>query len=237
MKARLQKILAQAGVASRRKCEDLIKEGRVKVNDRIATIGESADPDKDSIRVDNERIRLEKKVYLMLNKPKDYIVSVSDEYGRRTVMQLVPARERLFPVGRLDRDAEGLLLMTNDGNLANCLMHPRFEVEKEYYVTLATEIKKEDVEKLRSGFVIDRRKVIPKAKLLDRNKLTLSIHEGRKHIVKRLFWRLGYRVTRLQRVRIGPLILSGISSGHYRQLSSQELENLWKLCQQQLQKG
>lgn len=230
MKVRIQKILAEAGIASRRKCEELIRQGSVKVNDKLAVIGESADPETDVIRVDGEKIHLEKKVYFMLYKPKDYIVSARDEFGRRTVMQLVPVGERIFPVGRLDRDAEGLLLMTNDGALANRLTHPRFEVDKEYYVTLSSEIKQKDVERLKNGIIIDGRKVAPVVKVLDRNKVSVSIHEGRKHIVKRLFWKLGYQVSRLVRTRMGPLVLRGISSGHYRKLSLQELEALKKLC-------
>ncbi len=210
----------------------MIIQGKVTVNDRTAAIGESADPEKDIICVDGERIRVEKKYYYMLYKPANYVVSMADEYGRRTVMSLVRSPVRVFPVGRLDRDTEGLLLFTNDGKLANCLTHPSFEVEKEYIATLKSDLKKEDVDKLRKGFVIDRRKLLVKnLLLLDRNKIKLSIHEGRKHIVKRLFWRLGYQVCRLVRTRVGPLVLHGISSGHFRQLSQQEVADLKRLCQ------
>ena len=233
MKERLQKILAQAGIGSRRACEELIRQGHVSVNGVIPTLGDSADLEKDDIRVEDEKIRVEKKVYFMLYKPAGYVTSREDEFGRKTIFDILRVKERVFPVGRLDRDAEGLLLLTNDGWLANCLMHPRYEVEKEYFVTVTGEVREDDIERLKKrGIVIERKKVnIRWVKKLDRKKIAITIHEGRKHIVKKLFTRLGYRVIHLLRVRLGPLKLSGVAPGNYRTLTKTELQELTQFCQ------
>ncbi len=228
MKQRLQKILAQAGIGSRRSCEELIRQGQVSVNGTVAKLGDSADIEQDDVRVDDEQISAEKKVYLMLYKPAGYVTSQEDEFGRKTVFDLIHVKERVFSVGRLDRDAEGLLLLTNDGWLANCFMHPRYEVEKEYFVTFTGEVRDDDIERLRKrGIVIERKKVnIQWIKKLDRKKIAITIHEGRKHIVKKLFSRLGYHVVHLIRVRLGPLKLSGVAPGKYRMLTKTELQNI-----------
>src|SRR5574342_260828 len=159
MQERIQKILAQAGIASRRKCEELIEKGRVSVNGKVAKIGEKADAEKDKISVSGKPIEVQKKVYIMLNKPKGYITTVSEKHDMKTVMQLVKVPQRIFPVGRLDRDTEGLLLLTNDGELANKLTHPRYEVEKEYFVVVDKPISERHMEKLQKGVIIDGRRV------------------------------------------------------------------------------
>lgn len=227
MLVRVQKILASAGVASRRKCEELILQGRVLVNNKKIILGTKADPEKDSIMVNNKPIKIEKKVYYVVNKPKNYISTVSDELGRRSVIELVPKGVRVFPVGRLDRDARGLMILTNDGELANRVMHPRYETEKTYKVTVRERIKDEDMARLRRGVWLEGRKVIPSSVVKTRiNVLEILLHEGRKHVVKRLLFKLGYFVTDLLRVQIGNLSVRGLKEGEYREMSDEELISL-----------
>lgn len=225
---RVQRILAMAGVASRRKCEDLIKAGRVKVNGKIVEIGSTADPNKDKISVDDKSIVLEKKVYIVLNKPRGFVTTVSEQHGMKTVRDLVKIKERVFPVGRLDKETRGLLLLTNDGDFANKLTHPSFEIKKEYIATLDKPFSKESFEKLRKGVKVEGRKVDVKDIAVNGKKVTLKIHEGRKHIVRKLFFHLGYRVVDLQRARVGNLGLSGLKEGEWRNLTPNELNILKK---------
>lgn len=225
---RVQRILAMAGVASRRKCEDLIKTGRVKVNGKIVEIGSTADPNKDKISVDDKSIVLEKKVYIVLNKPRGFVTTVSEQHGMKTVRDLVKIKERVFPVGRLDKETRGLLLLTNDGDFANKLTHPSFEIKKEYIATLDKPFSKESFEKLRKGVKVEGRKVDVKDIAVNGKKVTLKIHEGRKHIVRKLFFHLGYRVVDLQRARVGNLGLSGLKEGEWRNLTPNELNILKK---------
>ncbi len=221
MKHRLQKILAQAGIASRRKCEDLIVQGRVEVNGKVASIGESADPDKDRISVDGKSVKLEKKVYLMLNKPKGFVTSVSEKHGMKTVMGLISVKEKVFPVGRLDKNSEGLLIFTNDGELANRLIHPRYGVEKEYEATLDRpfdkRLKRVNIDDCPVNVVNYRVKG---------NRVVLIIHEGRKHIVRRLFTKLGFSVVRLVRTRMSSLKLGNLPVGKFRNLTRDEVRSL-----------
>ncbi|MCX6708071.1 MAG: pseudouridine synthase [Candidatus Woesearchaeota archaeon] len=223
---RVQKILAQAGVASRRKCEDLIANGRVLVNKKVIKLGDKADPDKDKIIVNGRAIVLEKKVYIMLNKPKDYVTTVSEEYCMKTVMDLVKVPERVFPVGRLDKNTEGLLLFTNDGDLANKLTHPRYEVEKEYFVLLDRVLSERKMEELKGGIVIDDKKVNLSGIDVSGNKVILKIREGRKHVVRRLFEQLGFFVKRLVRTRVASLELGDLRPGKWRFLTEIELRRL-----------
>jgi len=223
---RVQKILAQAGVASRRKCEDLIANGRVLVNKKVIKLGDKADPDKDKIIVNGRAIVLEKKVYIMLNKPKDYVTTVSEEYCMKTVMDLVKVPERVFPVGRLDKNTEGLLLFTNDGDLANKLTHPRYEVEKEYFVLLDRVLSERKMEELKGGIVIDDKKVNLSGIDVSGNKVILKIREGRKHVVRRLFEQLGFFVKRLVRTRVACLELGDLRPGKWRFLTEIELRRL-----------
>ena len=159
MQERIQKIIAQAGIASRRNAEQLISQGRVRVNGKVAVLGQKADAEKDRIVVSGRAVVLEKKVYIMLNKPKWYVTTVSEQHGMRTVMDLVKIPERIFPVGRLDKHTEGLLLLTNDGDFANKLTHPRYEVQKEYFVLLDKPLSEVAMERLEKGVFIDGRKV------------------------------------------------------------------------------
>ncbi len=222
---RIHKILAHAGIASTRKCEELIRQGKVSINGAIARIGQHADPSKDRITVNGKPITLEKKVYLLLHKPTGYVTTVSDHRGRKTVMDLISTPERIYPVGRLDKNTEGLLLFTNDGKLANKLLHPRYETEKEYYVELRKPLGK-SIEHLKKGVSVDGRKVTVGIVRTKGNTITIRIHEGRKHIVRKLFKQLNNEVTRLIRTRMATLTLDNLKPGKTRPLTDTELRQL-----------
>ncbi len=234
MKERVQKILARAGIASRRKCEELIAEGKVTVNGTAIKLGDQADAATDDIRVSGARIpRQEALKYYVINKPRGVISTVSDPGGRQTVMHLVPSGARVYPVGRLDRDAEGLVLMTNDGELANRLMHPRYRATKTYHVTLTRDIDRKDVRRLKKGIrVFGRLVVLDKVAVHTPEHVEITLHEGRKHVVKLIFHKLGYAVARLKRTQIANINLGTLPSGSYRELSRAELLGLQRLTQQ-----
>ena len=226
MQERIQKILAQAGIASRRKCEELIANGRVLVNGKVAILGQKADAQKDKIAVNGRPVVLEKKVYILLNKPRGFVTTVSEQHEMKTVMDLVKVPQRVFPVGRLDKDTEGLLLLTNDGDLANKLMHPRYEVQKEYYVTLDKPLSDEAMEQMQKGVILDDQKVrLLRCEVAGRE-VILRIHEGRKRVVRRLFEKLGFLVKRLVRTQISTLKIGNLQQGKWRELSSSELKAL-----------
>ena len=226
MQLRVQKILAMAGVASRRKCEQLIAQGKVLVNGKVVSLGGKADAEKDKIVVNGRLVVLEKKVYIMLHKPKGYVTTVSETHDMKTVMDLVKVPERIFPVGRLDKNTEGLLLLTNDGDFANRLTHPRFEVVKEYFALLDKPLSEKAMEELKSGVVVDDRKIkISRVDVAGREVL-LQLHEGRKHIVRRLFEKLGFFVVRLVRTKIGRLQLGSLKQGKWRSLYPSDLKLL-----------
>jgi pseudouridine synthase len=230
----LQKILADAGVASRRAAERLILAGNVTVNGRVVTeLGTRADPARDDVRVSGKRIGAHAAlVYLALHKPPGYVTTASDEYGRATVLDLVRGvPERLFPVGRLDRDSEGLLMLTNDGELAARLLHPRYGVEKEYHVLVDSHPSPETLTRLRRGVVLDGGRTAPAdADLLgeegDGAWLRIILHEGRKRQARRMCEAVGLAVERLLRVRVGPIELGGLASGHHRPLRRAEVAAL-----------
>lgn len=225
---RVQKILASAGVASRRDCEDLIKHGKVKVNGEKIQLGDKADITKDVITVSGKQVKLEQKEYFLLHKPAGYITTVEDPQGRKTVLELVQSAARLYPVGRLDYDTEGLLILTNDGDFANLLMHPRYLVQKEYEVTLEKPLREDTIERIAAGPRVDGRPVTVTILGAYKNTITIRIHEGRKHIVKRIFSLFGLRVTKLVRTAIGPLRIAGLGLGKVRRLSALEVETLRK---------
>jgi len=226
MLERIQKILAQAGIASRRKCEQLIAQGKVLVNGKVAVIGEKADAGKDKIVVSGKPVELQKKIYIVLNKPKGFVTTVSEKHDMKTIMHLVKVPQRIFPVGRLDRDTEGLLLLTNDGELANKLTHPRYEVEKEYVVFLNKPLSDVAMERLQEGIMVDDRKVKIRGLDIWEKEVVIRIHEGRKHIVRRLFEKLGFTVMRLIRTRVASLELGNLSAGKWRELTPAELRRL-----------
>jgi len=222
MLERIQKIMAHAGVASRRKCEELIEKGLVKVNGKTATLGDKAE-DKDKIKVDGRLISKEKSVYIILNKPKGILCSVGDEFGRKTIIDMVKCKEKVFPVGRLDLDSEGLLILTNDGDFANNIIHPRYNVKKKYLVVLNKTLTKGDADKIKKGVKIEGRKVnVFDFKEKSQN-VEISIHEGRKHIIKKLFELLGYNVINLKRIAIGGLSLE-LQAGEYKFVSREWLK-------------
>lgn len=235
---RLQKILAAAGVASRRRCEELIEEGRVAVNGRVAKLGDKADPERDEITLDGLPVPTSvEKVYLLVNKPKGYITSVSDPQGRPTVLDLIDeetkANYRVFPVGRLDKDTQGLLLLTNDGELANRLTHPSCAVPKTYVAIVSGALIPGAISKLSKGVKLEDGMTLP-AKVKDlgeeqgRRVLQITISEGRKRQVRRMIKAVGGKVEELVRTRIGPLELEGVESGAYRRLEPWEVHELYR---------
>jgi len=231
---RLQRILAAAGVASRRAAEQYILDGRVSVNGKVVNqLGARADPSVDDIKVDGKTLRPQTPRYVMLNKPHGYIATTSDERGRRTVMDLVPARDRLYPVGRLDRDTEGLLLLTNDGLVAHRIMHPSFGLEKEYEVLTPAPPASRVLAHLSAGVRIDNRRVTPsEARVLretDRGAvLRVTLREGMNHVVRRMMDALEIPVISLTRTRVGPLTVRGLSVGAHRDLRAGELGSLFE---------
>ncbi len=232
-KIRLQKFLSQAGVASRRAAEDMIAAGRVKVNGRRAEIGDKVDPIRDKIMVGGKRVlNTSKRMYIMLNKPRGYVTTMSDEQGRKCVAELVAdAPERLFPVGRLDRDSEGLLLMTNDGDFANTLTHPSRHVTKSYRVTVRETVTAEMIDTLCTGVDLDGRKTLPAdVHIIDRGEnrtvLQFVITEGRNRQIRRMCETQGLTVIRLKRVEIAGVKLGMLPVGKWRDLNEKEMKHL-----------
>lgn len=225
---RLQKVLARVGIGSRRVCEDLIAEERVKVNGEIAELGRRVDPDHDLVEVDGAPIGIRPGlVYYLLNKPKGVVTTASDPQGRPTVIDLVPAEPRVFPVGRLDLDTEGLLLLTNDGELANRIAHPSHGVEKEYLATVDGVPSRAALRTLREGVDLEDGRTAPAAAtLVDGSMVKLAIHEGRNRQVRRMLDAVGHPVTRLIRTRIGPLSDRRLPPGEWRELTGPELRSL-----------
>ncbi|NPV59852.1 MAG: rRNA pseudouridine synthase [Actinobacteria bacterium] len=227
---RLQKVLAAAGLGSRRRCEEIISAGRVSVNGRTASLGDRVDPERDEISVDGVPIdpKVEKK-YLLLNKPPGYVTTVRDTRGRPTVMDLVKGEGRLFPVGRLDLETRGLLLLTNDGYLAHRVMHPSYAIDKTYLVTVEGRLGRRGLAQLREGVPLEEGVTAPaRVRVLEnhggRCVLEMTIHEGRKRQVRRMCAAVGLRVTDLVRIRLGHLDLKGVEEGSYRVLSREEVE-------------
>lgn len=233
---RLQKFLAGAGIASRRKAEELIAEGRVKVNGKIILEnGVKVDPATDHVEVDDKEITEEEKVYLLLYKPVGFLSTVRDDFERPTVMDLVKdINARLFPVGRLDYQTEGLLLMTNDGDFAYRLTHPKHEKEKVYQATVNGEVSEADMDKLRNGVELEDGMTAP-AKcqyLLRENGLTtvsITIHQGKNRQIRRMFDQIGYKVLKLKRTAIDFLALDELKPGEYRLLTTAEIDQIMTL--------
>jgi len=232
---RLQKVLAEAGLASRRAAEELIAEGRVEVNGEIAVLGRRVDPASDVIRVDGSRVPTARRHrYVMLNKPTGVVTTLDDPEGRPTVADYMPKGPRLFHVGRLDTDTSGLLLLTNDGELANRLTHPRYEVPKTYVAAVTGRVTPATCKRLRAGVELDDGVVKPDSvTLLDagpRNSLVrITLHEGRNRVVRRLLEAVGFPVIDLARVALGPLQLGTLKLGQTRELTQDELGALLDL--------
>ena len=228
MEERLQKLLSARGVASRRRAEDYLAAGRVTVNGVPARVGDRADPDRDDIRVDGKPLPpLEARTYLMLNKPRGYVCTRSDEKGRRTVMSLVAGcGAAVWPVGRLDLDSEGLLLLTDDGDLTQMLLHPSHEVEKEYHVWVEGDVERA-LPVLRGPMALDGTPLQPaRVETVGEGVLSVTIHEGRNRQVRRMCVAAGLSVRRLRRVREGALTLGSLPAGKWRRLTDEEISRL-----------
>jgi pseudouridine synthase len=228
---RLQKILAAAGYGSRRACEKYLIEGRVRVNGEIVSLGAKANPDIDDITVDNEPVVSEKLVYFILNKPRGVISSLNPQGNRKTVRDFIPVPKRLYPVGRLDKHSEGLILLTNDGELTDLLTHPRYGHEKEYEIHIAGHPKDEQFDSWRRGVILDGKKTASaKVRIIKRGAagtwVKVVMREGRKHQIRRIAQVSGMRVKRLRRVRMGTLRLGNLLPGEWRKLKLNEINRL-----------
>jgi len=230
---RLQKFLAKAGIASRRKCECLIKNGQVLVNGERFALGQGIDPEQDIVTYNGKQVLTDRYSYFALNKPQGYLSTVSDPSHRRTIMDLIKVPGRLYPVGRLDKDSEGLMLLTNDGDLAYSLTHPKFKVEKTYEVTVDGEPTAHALRKLQNGILLEDGKTAPcRARVIKSYegkscaKIEIKIYEGRKREIRRMMRAIGHDVIRLRRIAIGPLLLGDLPSGKFRPLSSAEIQQL-----------
>lgn len=230
---RLQRILASHGVASRRASEQLILDGKVKVNGKVVReLGSKADPAKDRIEVNGQLLQAQKLRYILLNKPSGYITTVSDERDRRTVMDLIDIRERVYPVGRLDRETDGLLLLTNDGELANRITHPRYEIDKEYQILTHLRPSGAVMGEMLKGVRIEDTLVVPSEFRILRETaegilLKLVIHSGLNHVVRKMMDQYNIEIVRLRRTRVGPISLAGVSTGQWRDLKSGEVAGLY----------
>lgn len=232
-RSRLQKILAQAGVASRRKAEQLIAAGRVTVNGRPAKLGDSALPGKDIIALDGQRLEEKTdKIYLALHKPRGFVTTMEDERGRKCVAQLVEDLPgRVYPVGRLDKDSEGLLLMTNDGSFAQAVAHPSTHVAKTYRVTVRPGITEDQMLKISTGILLEGRMTAPaKVRLLEQQPgrvvVEIVLYEGRNREIRRMCEALGLEVARLKRIAVGPVRLGMLPQGKFRPLTKEEVKGL-----------
>lgn len=228
---RLQKVIAQAGIASRRKAEELIKDGKVKVNGEVIKELGTKVSESDKVEVNDKPIEKETKEYYLLNKPRGVITTTNDEHGRKTVTDLIETSARIYPVGRLDYDTTGAILLTNDGEFANILMHPSNKIDKVYLAKLEGIIKGEQINALKNGVMLDD--VLVKASRVKLKKVNqenstsmveITIHEGKNHQVKRMFESVGFHVEKLTRERIGIFDINNLKSGQYRKLTPKEVQ-------------
>jgi len=229
---RLNKFLAECGVESRRKCDALILEGRVTVNDKtVTTLGLKIDEKADNVKINGKLLSQPAEFeYIILNKPKGYVSTVADDQSRKTVLTLVNTKNRLFPVGRLDMDTTGLLLLTNDGELSYKLTHPKYEIDKTYAVTLNSILKSSDKQKLESGIYLEEGKTseckIEYPNMKNKRLLHITIHQGWKRQIRRMFAKLDYNVLELKRIIVASLNLNGLRIGEWRKMSLKEVHEL-----------
>ena len=230
---RLQKYLSECSVASRRKSEELIREGKVKINGKIAEIGDKVNPVKDVVTVNGKKVSAVKdKYYIMLNKPRGYVTTMSDELGRKCVAELVSdVGAVVYPVGRLDRDSEGLLLMTNDGEFANSVMHPRKHISKTYRVTVRSNINDSQVERLENGILLEGKMTLPSEvhileKSAERSVFEITIYEGRNRQIRKMCEDVSLEVIRLKRNSVGSVKLGMLQPGKWRELTDDEVRKL-----------
>lgn len=236
MKERLQKYMAACGVAARRKCEEIIEEGRVKVNGNIVTeLGFKVDPELDEIVVDSKLIKLEeRKVYILLNKPEGYVSTVKDERGRKTILDIVKVNERIFPIGRLDYNTSGMILLTNDGDIYNRIIHPRKEVNKVYIAVIEGTPSKDKIDEFCNGidiggYITAKAKFRIIEKLQDKSKVEIIIHEGKNRQVRRMCEKIGHPVIALKRISVGNIKLGNLRRGEWRYLGENEINYLKNL--------
>ena len=232
---RLQKVIAQAGICSRRKAEEFVKDGKVKVNNEVATLGMQVES-SDTITVCGKLIRKEEKVYFLLNKPRGVICTASDDKNRKTVVDLIKTDKRIYPVGRLDYDTTGALILTNDGELANVLMHPKNGITKVYYVKMEGKLLGDEIHTLERGIVVDNKTLKPdKIKFRKYDASTnvtyasVILHEGHNHEIKKLFEYINHPVIKLKRESIAFLDILSLKSGEYRMLNPKEVQKLYSL--------
>lgn len=237
-KIRLQKILADCGIASRRKAEELITQGRVRVNGKIAMLGDKANMLKDKITVNGRKVTAVKtKTYIMLHKPRGFVTTMSDEMGRKCVAELVESvGKRVYPVGRLDRDSEGLLLMTDDGEFANAVSHPSTHVPKTYRVTVRGKVTEDNVTALSTGLMLEGRVTLPADVNViqtgeDRTVMQIVLYEGRNRQIRKMCEQLGLEVIRLKRTAIGNIKMGMLKMGDWRELNDDELRSIKQLVQ------
>jgi 23S rRNA pseudouridine2605 synthase len=229
MKERLQKIIANSGLCSRRKAEDIIKAGKVLVNGYVAEIGDKADIEKERITVNGRLLSYERKRYFMFNKPRGYTTTLKDPYEKKIITRLIRVKERVYPVGRLDKDSEGLLILTNDGEFANRIMHPKYQINKTYYIKANRPISNEHAKEIERGIVIEGIKTYrARVKRISDRELEITIHEGRNRIVRKMLEAMGYAIERLVRLAIGQLEMKDLQSGNYRELSQKEITLIFK---------
>ena len=239
---RLQKLLARAGFGSRRACEEIIREGRVEVDGEVVTeVGFQADPNTQTIHVDQNKLQLETLVYYLVNKPKNVLCTSRDPQGRKTVVDLIPHESRrIFSVGRLDHDSRGAVILTNDGSFTNMLTHPRYGIEKTYAVRVRGQMTDESVTRLREGVWLSEGRTLPARVWIvkrrrDETELGVTICEGKNRQVRRMFAKVGHKVLALTRTRIGPLTLRTLGDGGWRELRPREVQDLIKLARQNAQ--
>jgi len=223
---RVQKILSRHGFCSRRKAEELIKEGRVKVNDKIIKLGDKA-VEEDKITIDGKILKKKQRIYIKFHKPVGYVTSLKDRH-EKTIMKLIKIRERVFPIGRLDKNTSGLLLLTNDGDFANKIMHPRYEIKKTYLVGLYKDIDESKLKQLEKGVVLKDGKTSPaKTKQHHEKLVEITIHEGKNRIIRRMFKKIGYQVKFLKRIKIGNMNLGKLEEGKLKFLKKSELNKIF----------
>lgn len=230
---RLNKFLSAAGAASRRKSEEFIEQGRVTINGKVVnSFAVNVEPDKDEVKLDGEIVKPEKKIYILLNKPKGTVTTTDDEKKRKTVLDFIKTDKAVFPVGRLDYNTTGVLLLTNDGDFANFLTHPKNKVTRTYLARIDKPLAKDDKERLLKGITLDRRKsLFEKISFPVKNNfktVSVEVVEGRNHFVKRMFLALGYNVVELERTNFGGLKLNNLKPGEYRKLSYGEVQKIVK---------
>ena len=232
---RLQKVIANSGLTSRRKAEELIIKGKVKVNGTIVKELGTKVKESDTIEVDGNILEKEDKVYYLLNKPREVLSTTYDDKGRKTVLDIIDTDKRIYPVGRLDYDTTGALLLTNDGEFSNIITHPKNKILKEYIVKLNKILSKEDIISIKKGIIIDHKKIIPdKIKLKKVNKngtciVDIIIHEGLNHEIKKIFNSLGYDVLKLKRENISIFTIKNMASGTYRELTPKEVHIIYSM--------